>query len=357
MGGISSQSPAVLKKTTGAANVGTSGGDTVEEFLGALSLSLSGVIDDLSTMMPKAGGSFTGWVGFQDDVVISNNYSLRFYDTFGIPYSVIILTPGNSFVFNASNIAGNVVYNVKSGHRASFQLDNTIEAFNYTIDGVQIGTGQRITGVVADGTLSANADYYLPSQKAVKTYVDNSVSAIPSGYASMITSADISSAVSAIDILLTGAYDEYIIELINVIPSSDNTGTFLRLLTSSDGGTSFDTGASDYAFYVSDIASSGGSDASAAVSLMYEGTVDRGIGAAANERGYSGTIKIFAPGEAEYTHLKFESCHKSAEANSHLRDTFGSAVRLSAGVVDAVRLVLSQYDFASGKVAVYGVNR
>jgi hypothetical protein len=62
-----------------------------------------------------------------------------------------------------------------------FRIDNTNGEI-FSIDnagGIQVNQGQRVDEFSTDGTLAGDSDTALPTEKAVKTYVDNNASASP----------------------------------------------------------------------------------------------------------------------------------------------------------------------------------
>ncbi|HID23322.1 MAG TPA: hypothetical protein EYP14_13105, partial [Planctomycetaceae bacterium] len=50
-----------------------------------------------------------------------------------------------------------------------------VSVANFTVDGFQLASGARINEISTDGTLSDNSDDAVPTEKAVKTYVDSQI--------------------------------------------------------------------------------------------------------------------------------------------------------------------------------------
>lgn len=147
---------------------------------------------------------------------------------------------------------------------------------------------------------------------------------------------------------LTDSYKRFFIELMNVLPATDNVS--LEMRTSSDGGVSFDSGASDYRYQESIFYGSvAGQNVATADSLV----LATFVGNAATDRGISGLIDIFNPGEADYTAVNYLGHH-----GVHTGATYGQKVgglRLETAVVDAVQLLMSSGNIASGMARLFGV--
>lgn len=140
----------------------------------------------------------------------------------------------------------------------------------------------------------------------------------------------------------SGTYDNYKIILSNVRPASDST---LEMETSTDGGTSFDVGASDYSWGVSRLQESGsrfdsGDGDDSEINL----TAGSSTGSAANEH-LSGEITIYRPEDAEFTHFTWEINYRGT--STQLFQVTGSGGRQSAADVDAVRFHWATADFVA----------
>ena len=158
------------------------------------------------------------------------------------------------------------------------------------------------------------------------------------------------------------AYDAYVFMLINVIPVTD--GVYLDMLTSSDGGSSYDTGASDYNWVfnssgvnVSDGGVKGDIDPDdAKISLTGNSSGDANkIGSGTGEHGVGGNIWLFDPASTKNTQLTWDLMYQSTTPESVVQIAKGGAVRDSAADVDAIRLSFSSGNMESGQINVYGV--
>jgi hypothetical protein len=173
----------------------------------------------------------------------------------------------------------------------------------------------------------------------------------PAAVVEIISTTVISTAVSSID--LTGfdaaLYTSYEVELMNLTPVSDNVSLYLR--TSSNGGVSWDSGASDYVwsyggFYAGTTAYSGSFGSAF-------GHIAVGVGSASGEQGASGLLRISGPHLARKTVI-----------NSQLNYPFGNnatynmssgVIRQSAADVDGVQVYFSAGNVESGTVVFRGI--
>ena len=163
------------------------------------------------------------------------------------------------------------------------------------------------------------------------------------------------SAVAAADILLTGGYNEYVIKFWGFEPVTNNVALLLR--TSTNGGSSFDSGASAYTgALVRGITTSGTPTVIAAASsaqIIVAGS-SATIGIINNaDYGVSGEIRILQPAETARTAVAIESLFwPTVENFAHAE---GGGFRMSAAGVDAVRLFFNSGNIASGQYQLYGV--
>lgn len=141
---------------------------------------------------------------------------------------------------------------------------------------------------------------------------------------------------AAIDFTLSG-FNEYEIRFRNVIPATDNVGFYLR--TSTNGGSSFDSGASDYA----------GSFGTGAAQM----TLATAVGSDTNENGASGIVRIIRPHAATYCQIYATGMFVNASGAAGALSM--TAVRLAAADVDAVRFLYSSGNIESGEFTLFGV--
>ena len=150
----------------------------------------------------------------------------------------------------------------------------------------------------------------------------------------------------------SSAYDGYLFLLQNVIPATDGQALYLR--TSTDGGSTYDSGASAYAYSrvqvtMDSVPAQTESGSSGASQMVISGTVGSGT----NEDGLSGTVWMPGPHLAKRTMAQW---HFASIDEDNVRETVtGGGVRLSSADVDAVRFLFSSGNLESGTITFYGM--
>lgn len=165
-----------------------------------------------------------------------------------------------------------------------------------------------------------------------------------------ISSATASSSSSISFTGLSTKYRDFIIVLSGVTPAAD--AAELELLTSTDNGTSYDTGASDYKWasgIVLDTASvvAVGDTADDAI------RVSTTIGNASIE-GVSGSVKIHDP-QSTTKHCLVSVDINRLDNTGDFRREFGGGVRSATADVDAIRFIMDSGNIATGTFTLYGV--
>jgi hypothetical protein len=136
-------------------------------------------------------------------------------------------------------------------------------------------------------------------------------------------------------------YDSYVFTLQNVIPATDTASLLMR--TSSDGGSSYDSGASDYQYKQT------ANTRVNASSMLFASLV----GSSAGEDGVSGEVKVFGPHLAKRTMLI--SSLAFTDSSFALAENLSSGVRVSSADVDAVRFYFNSGNITSGTITMYGM--
>ena len=158
----------------------------------------------------------------------------------------------------------------------------------------------------------------------------------------------------------SGSYDAYMFIFMGVVPATDNVHLWLR--TSTDGGSTYESGASDYDWEVrrsSENSDSGAaddnsfSDSKIALTGDAAGTGNT-IGSAAGEGGVSGTILLYGPHLAKQAHLTWNLAYEGA--NTAGNGAFGWGNRETSADVDGLRILFSSGNLESGTITVLGVN-
>ncbi len=214
-------------------------------------------------------------------------------------------------------------------------------------DGDAVDSGYA---AIDEDDMSSDSDTKLPTQQSVKAYVD----AKPEPAMEFISSVNAS---SQANITFTGfdasKYDAYQIYLSGIIPATDDVDFGIR--TSTDGGSNYDTGASDYAYRV-DAAVAGGTSANAGstgadrIQMNGSGT----LGSDTNEYGFAGVVTILMPHLSVYTHIMWQGAYWNTAGNP-VSVSGGGGYRLAATDVNAIRFIMSSGDIESGTATFYGL--
>ena len=169
------------------------------------------------------------------------------------------------------------------------------------------------------------------------------------GATSFISSSDLSDAATA---SFTGfdasLYDVYEFVLMNVIPATD--GAAFQMRTSGNGGTSYDSGASDYKYEFSQGASTRENDNSEAFIKLTK----TNVGSASGERGVNGVIKVFGPHIETHTFISGLLSVETDGASMNAVTSSGKRIQATP-VVNAVQFFFSSGNIESGTITMYGM--
>lgn len=150
---------------------------------------------------------------------------------------------------------------------------------------------------------------------------------------------------------LSSTYRQYKIVIDAAVSGTDSVALWLR--TSTNNGSSYDAGASDYAhgrfvllLNTAATIQAGADEADAQI------VVSTGMGTA-TEEGYSGTITIHNPSGARNCRIDYMGVTKTSTADYYF--TNGGGARLATADVDAIRFLCSSGNIASGTFTLYGV--
>ncbi len=210
--------------------------------------------------------------------------------------------------------------------------------------GVRMGaTGARVTDIQ---TTITDSDTKLPTSGAVVDYVAANLAGV-----AVISTQDLSSAASA-DFTGFNAslYDAYLFVLQNVVPATDSANLLFR--TSTDGGSTYDSGASDYRS-----ASLGLTSLNAAANQNGNGddaiTLALSVGSDTGEDGVSGELRMPGPHLAQTTRASWD-LNLIGPTGVFVTLT-GSGIRDSQADVDAVRFLFSSGNIETGTITMYGL--
>ena len=166
------------------------------------------------------------------------------------------------------------------------------------------------------------------------------------------------SASSTIDFTsnIDSTYEQYIFELVNIDVSVDNATIDIRVST--DGGSTFKSGATDYRWVTMEKAgtiaitgSGSGNDTEISLSDAY------GIDNTSGSSNCSGTVNLYNPASSTYT-TNFSSQLTFVEGTS-LNSTVSSGAGYynSSTAVDAIRFQPSSGNFVVGEFKLYGIKK
>jgi len=150
---------------------------------------------------------------------------------------------------------------------------------------------------------------------------------------------------------LSADYYMYVLKVSNMSPGTDTQ--LIQLRTSSDNGSSFDNGASDYAYAyeenehdTAETQLDTGDDADVRIRCA------EGAGNDTNEM-ISGTVYVFNPMGSGFTHFIFEFCQEQADGEQAFN--VGAGVRLEAAQHDAFHIKFGGGTVATGTYRLYGL--
>jgi len=172
------------------------------------------------------------------------------------------------------------------------------------------------------------------------------------GASMVLISTATASASATIDFTgIDNTYKRYIYYYTGAIPATDSSYLYLR--TSTDGGTSFDSGATDYRYACDGNASDGVPSTSSGQAAQIALTPEP-IGSSATGEGCSGMIIIHNPSiSSGATFISGNGCYADPTANAGFSVVGG--MRDTAADVDAIRFLFDTGNIASGEFALYGL--
>jgi len=145
---------------------------------------------------------------------------------------------------------------------------------------------------------------------------------------------------TTMDFEMTGGYEEYHIHVYDAIPSTDSV--VARLRTSSDGGVTFDSGATDYTW-----------DKNGSLDADDTGIAISGsVGSGANE-GLSTLIKIFRPSETNYTLIT--AAGHFVNISGYITQSTTDGKRKQNAAVTHIQLLFSSGNVATGLFVLKGI--
>lgn len=148
---------------------------------------------------------------------------------------------------------------------------------------------------------------------------------------------------------ISSSYDEYIFELLNIIPATSNTDLYLRVST--DGGSTYVSGTSYSSItFAHDNSGSAITGSTSAAQMAMRGNAE--ISNNANW-GINATLRLYSPASAIYKRINGGFNYLNSAGNMASGDFSGSYNASTA--VNAIRFLFSSGNIASGTIRCYGV--
>jgi hypothetical protein len=147
---------------------------------------------------------------------------------------------------------------------------------------------------------------------------------------------------------VSATYDEYEFEIVDIVMATDNVNLLMRMST--NGGSSYAAGASDYAYALnqSTNAFSGGVGSNGTTSIDVSGGIDNAANNSVN-----GSAKLFKPGGSGHKNVTFQTSGIKNDNNFYA--VTGAGRYKSTTAVDAIRFLASSGNITSGVIRVYGI--
>lgn len=143
----------------------------------------------------------------------------------------------------------------------------------------------------------------------------------------------------------SSAYDQYVIEVVGLIPSSNND---LQMLISGNGGLTWGSSIYSYSLYYQYSGGAGVNSANGQAAWLIAGSTEQNSSVWAAD----GTIKLFHPGS---TTLYPRATIQMAFYQTYEIYCFGGMTYRGAGAINAFRILAVSGNLDSGTVRVYGV--
>jgi hypothetical protein len=262
---------------------------------------------------------------------------------------LVIDTDGNYFdVTGTTNFAA---MTVESGNFFMLQFDGALTITHGS--GIELPGAANLTTATGDRLIC-----YATAANTVEVMsVETEAAAAATGGFTFISNTVISNAATYdFESFDASAYDAYMLIFSNLVPVTDGVHFWAR--TSTDAGSAYDAGSSDYGWGVhglQDAFKSTTDDADAQWALTGNtASTNNTVGSAAADKGCSGTIMLMHPHLAYFTDMTMSM--KYVNANSQYQCIVsGGATRREEEDVTGFRLLFASGNIETGEVTAYGL--
>lgn len=253
---------------------------------------------------------------------------------------------GTITLTNANGVAGNTNLDLSSSYTGQTSITTLGTIGTGTWNATAINLATKVSGNLDVSHLNSGTD-----ATSSTFWRGDGTWAAPAGGGgiTLIATASASSSASIDFTDLSSTYSSYIIVIANLIPATDATNLYIR--TSTNNGSSYDAGASDYRYavgFVSEAAAASQTGSTGAAQIDGFGQ----IGNAANEY-CTGVVQLFKPSAAVQCKLSWYG--QKVNAAGSLNTVTGAGQRNTAADVDAIRFIMSSGNITSGDFYLYGL--
>jgi hypothetical protein len=285
---------------------------------------------------------------------VSNDYMLT-YDTSATAPKKVLLNniPKTTTHFDFSGLSADASPDNSADYILSYDDSATAPKKVLINNFPKTSTHFDFSGLSADATPVGSTDYVLSyddSASAPKKVLMNNLPSGATGAMTLISSATASASSSITFTGLSSTYSSYIVFFIAVIPATDNVDFYFR--TSTNNGSSYDSGASDYLWAHNGAgAQNATSNSTGDTAINLTGTdVNQDLDSSGL---YTGYINIYRPSAAD--RCLVEWCAAKTEANTSMITQRGCGARNTAADVDAIQFLTSSGNITSGTFKLYGI--
>lgn len=155
---------------------------------------------------------------------------------------------------------------------------------------------------------------------------------------------------------ISGTYDDYLFEIVNLLPATNGVSLYMRMGTG--GGPTYDSAgnyaSTDYRWVPGGAAQSGASSGATQIVLTNYSATDT-VSSTANNGGVNSVVRLGDPGSAVYKNVTAQSSF--VNTGSVIEGAVIHGMYLSTTAVTAVRFLFSSGNIASGVIRCYGFTK